>query len=633
MYIFIQLCVANILYQNFSDLSIADFIDILGKLLYNLNNIYFKEKKPMNTWDLSYFYKNDEEFARDFDSLGEYLPRLGAYKGSLSDEAKLKEYFLLSEELEKKLFRVYQYASLKSDLNKKDTASAASVARVMMLLANLEEVTSFEAPEILSLGRKKVFEFIDKNPEFESYRFIMEKLFRGNKHVLKEDREKLLSYYSPVANEGSELYSKLAVADAKNKTVKLSSGEKVTVTQGNWRALIADAPVASDRKKIFEAIFSAYGDSKNTYAEIYNLVMKSELANVKARGYSSILSSHLFGNNIPESVFTTLIGVAGKYTKSLKKYYKLRKKYLGLKAHRSYDRFIELAHSDKKYSYEEAKELFFKSIENTPDDFQAKAREVLREGFVDVYEQDGKRSGAYSSSIADAHPFILLNYTDTLDDVFTVVHEAGHSIHTLYSHEAQPTKLQQYTIFVAEIASTFNEHMLLDHLIKSGNTTREEKIMLLQKAIDEIVATFYRQSLFATYEYEVSRMIEEDKPIDHEVLSSLMIDLYKKYYGIDISKENVKQYVWAYIPHLFYTPFYVYQYATSFAASFALYSAVKECKEGAFENYINLLKSGGSKYPMDQAREAGIDFKKKETFMAVVRRLDELVDMLEKELY
>ena len=343
--------------------------------------------------------------------------------------------------------------------------------------------------------------------------FLMEKLFRGNKHVLKEKEEKLLSYYSPVLHEGSELYSKLAVADGKVKTVKLSNGEKVAVTQGNWRALIADVPTAADRKKVFEAIFTAYEENKNTYAEIYNLVMKSEKASVQARNYASILESHLFGNNIPTSVFTNLVDVASKHNKSVKKYYKLRKKYLGLKTHYSYDRFLQLAHSDKKYSYEEGKELFFKSIENTPADFQAKAREVLRDGFVDVYEQDGKRSGAYSSSVSDSHPFILLNYTDTLDDVFTLAHEAGHSMHSLYSQEAQPAKLQHYTIFVAEIASTFNEHMLLDYLIKSGNTTKSEKIMLLQKAIDEILSTFYRQTLFANYEYNVSKMIEENKPI------------------------------------------------------------------------------------------------------------------------
>lgn len=586
----------------------------------------------MNKWDLSYFFANDEEFEKELEGLNEYLPRLASYKGQLSDEAKLGEYLRLSDELETKLYKVYQYAHLKSDLNKKDVENASKVSKVMMFLALLGQTTSFESPEILSLGKKKVTEFIDNNPEFEAYRFLMEKLFRGNKHVLKEREEKLLSYYSPVLREGSELYSKLAVADGKVKTVKLSNGEKVAVTQGNWRALIADVPTAADRKKVFEAIFGAYEENKNTYAEIYNLVMKSEMAEVQARNYASILESHLFGNNIPTSVFTNLISVAGKYNKSVKKYYKLRKKYLGLKTHYSYDRFLELAHSDKKYSYEEGKEIFFKSIENTPADFQAKAREVLRDGFVDVYEQDGKRSGAYSSSVSDSHPFILLNYTDTLDDVFTLAHEAGHSMHSLYSQEAQPAKLQHYTIFVAEIASTFNEHMLLDYLIKSGNTTKSEKIMLLQKAIDEILSTFYRQTLFANYEYNVSKMIEENKPIDHEVLSGIMIDLYKQYYGIDITKEKVKQYVWAYIPHMFYTPFYVYQYATSFAASFALYSAVKEEKPNAFENYINLLKSGGSKYPMEQARLAGIDFNKKETFMAVVRRLDELVKILEETL-
>ncbi len=586
----------------------------------------------MNKWDLSYFFANDEEFEKELEGLSEYLPKLASYKGQLSDEAKLKEYLLLSDELETKLYKVYQYAHLKSDLNKKNVENASKMSKVTMFLALLGQTTSFESPEILSLGKKKVTEFIDNNPEFEAYRFLMEKLFRGNKHVLKEKEEKLLSYYSPVLREGSELYSKLAVADGKVKTVKLSNGEKVAVTQGNWRSLIADVPTAADRKKVFEAIFTAYEENKNTYAEIYNLVMKSEMASVQARNYSSILESHLFGNNIPTTVFTNLVDVASKHNKSVKKYYKLRKKYLGLKTHYSYDRFLQLAHSDKKYSYEEGKEIFFKSIENTPADFQAKAREVLRDGFVDVYEQDGKRSGAYSSSVSDSHPFILLNYTDTLDDVFTLAHEAGHSMHSLYSQEAQPAKLQHYTIFVAEIASTFNEHMLLDYLIKSGNTTKSEKIMLLQKAIDEILSTFYRQTLFANYEYTVSKMVEENKPIDHEVLSGIMVDLYKQYYGIDITKEKVKQYVWAYIPHMFYTPFYVYQYATSFAASFALYSAVKEDKPNAFENYTNLLKSGGSKYPMEQARLAGIDFNKKETFMAVVRRLDELVKILEETL-
>lgn len=292
---------------------------------------------------------------------------------------------------------------------------------------------------------------------------------------------------------------------------------------------------------------------------------------------------------------------------------------------------MELASSSKKYTYEDAKKLFFASIGNCPKDFQDKAHEALKEGFVDVYEQEGKASGAYSSGQVDLHPYILLNYNGSLDDVFTVAHEAGHSIHTMYS-QTQPATLQGYTIFVAEIASTFNEHMLLDYLMKSEDVTKEEKIMLLQKSIDEIMGTFYRQTLFAEYELEVSRLMEKDEPIDHEVLSNIMIRLYKKYYGQNIVPEKFKQYVWAYIPHLFHTPFYVYQYATSFAASFKLYKNVKENVPGAFDRYIGLLSSGGSKYPVDQAKEAGVDFTKMDTFLAVTERMEELVDQLEQLL-
>lgn len=219
-----------------------------------------------------------------------------------------------------------------------------------------------------------------------------------------------------------------------------------------------------------------------------------------------------------------------------------------------------------------------------------------------------------------------------MDDVFTVAHEAGHSIHSMYAAANQPAMLQHYTIFVAEIASTFNEHALLDYFMSSSETTKEEKIMLLQKAIDEIIATFYRQTLFADYELRAHELVEKNQPINYEVLSQIMIDLYKQYYGFDLTKEQYKEFVWAYIPHLFYTPFYVYQYATSFAASFKLYKDVQEGVPGAFEKYTNLLKSGGSKYPVEQAKDAGVDFTKKETFMAVVERMDMLVSELEKLL-
>ena len=446
------------------------------------------------------------------------------------------------------------------------------------------------------------------------------------------NKEELLSYYAPLSSAGSELYSSLAVADGKGETVTLTNGESVVVTGGNYRALIQDSKCPEDRKIIFEAVYKVFDTHKNTFANIYKTVLDADKATYKSRNYSSSLEAHLDRNNIPTSVYHTLVEVAGNCNESLKKYIKLRKEILGLDEYHTYDRFLTLASSDKKYSYETSCELFFEAIKWLPVDFKEKACEVLRDGFVDVLEREGKRSGAYSSSMANLHPFILLNHDETLDSAFTVAHEAGHSIHSMYAAENQPTMLQNYTIFVAEIASTFNEHALLDYFLGSSDATKDEKIMVIEKAIDSIMSTFYRQTLFAEYELIAHDMNEKGLPINHEVLSKIMVDLYKKYYDLDIDKEVVKKFVWAYIPHLFYTPFYVYQYATSFAASFKLYKDVKEGIPGAFERYIGLLSSGGSKYPMEQAKEAGVDFTQKETFMAVVERMDYLLKELEELL-
>ena len=584
-------------------------------------------------WDLTYLFKTQEDFEKSLKECDSFLEEVKQYQGHLNEQEAFVNYLKLDLKITEVLYRVYQYASLKSDLNKKNIENANNYNRVRNFLTQLSQATAWVNPEVLAVGKDKILEFIDSDEEIKQYKFIYEKLFHENEHILDAKSEQLISYFSTLSDRGGDLYSSLALSDNVNRTVELSTKEQVTVTQGNWRGLIADSKDKDDRKKIFEAIFNDYEEHKNTFANIYNTVLLTGVANAKARNYASVLESHLFGNNIPTSVFLNLVDVASHNNEALKKYIELRKEYLGLEHHYTYDRFIELAHSSKKYSYEEAKQIFFESIKQFPQDFQDKAREVLRDGFVDVYEQDGKRSGAYSSSMANLHPFILLNYANTLDDVFTVAHEAGHSIHSMYSAEAQPTVLQDYTIFVAEIASTFNEHALLDYFMNSDSTTKEEKIQLLQKSIDEIMATFYRQTLFAQYEYEAHTLVENNEPINYEVLCEIMERLYKQYYGLDIKQEKVKSFVWAYIPHLFYTPFYVYQYATSYAASFKLYKDVKEGKEGAFEKYIGLLKSGGSKYPMDETIEAGVDFTKKETFMAVVERLEELVEQLDKLLH
>ena len=468
-------------------------------------------------WDLTYHYKNEQEFRNDFEAVQTLIQKLPTYQGKLGDSDSFREYYQLVEQIEEKGSKVYQYASLRSDLNKKNVENQAALTECQMMFYTLAELTSFEEPELLALGKEKVMENIDKNPCLEQFRFAMEKLFRNADHILDGQSEKLLSIYAPLTSTGSELYSALAVGDGKAKEITLQSGDKVSVTQGNYRSLIESSSCAEDRKAIFEAVFEYYAEHKTTFAGIYNAVLQSDVSYMKARNYESSVEAHLYKNNIPVEVYKNLVEVAGNNTDAVKKYISLRKKYLGLEEYHTYDRFLTLGKTSKKYTYEEAKELFFKSIEAFPETFKEKAHEVLADGFVDVYEQPGKRTGAYSSGVVNLHPFILLNYDSTLDSVFTVAHEAGHSIHSMFSAEAQPSMLQDYTIFVAEIASTFNEHNLLDYFLAS-NASKDEKIVVIEKAIDNIMGTFYRQTLFAEYELLAHSVKEEGRPINSQVL-------------------------------------------------------------------------------------------------------------------
>lgn len=582
------------------------------------------------SWDLSHIYPDESAFSKDLSHFkDDIIPSMASYEGKLGEEKSLAEFLGLEKELSMTLSRLYMYAASISDLDKKDVKAGERLSKVELAANDGMSKISFADPEILQLGEEKVKAFFKSRPELSEFDFGYAKLFRSQKHVLSGDKEKLLSYYSPLLDEGSKMYSLLSVADYVPKKVTLYNGETKEVNMSNWISLIQASEKPEDRAKIFETLYSYYDAHKNAYGEIYNAVLNSELSEMKSRGYSSILQEHLFNNKIPESVFLSLIKEAKEGSAPLKKYYEVRRKYLGLEKHRSYDRFIQLAKSDKKYTYDEARELFFSSIKDFPEDFQKKAHEVSSEGYVDVYPHPGKRTGAYSNGGEGIHPYILLNFEGELEDCFTLAHESGHSIHTLYSEESQPIMKQDYTIFVAEIASTFNEHNLLDYLLNSGKLSKNEQIALLQKAIDQICSTFYRQTLFADYEYQISLLAEKGEAINYEVLSKTMVSLYKDYYGIDISEEKVKPLVWAYIPHLYYTPFYVYQYATSFTASMIIYEKVKNKEPQAFDNYIKLLRSGGSDFPIEEVKAAGVDLTDEKSFASVTKRMSELVDKLE----
>lgn len=584
-------------------------------------------------WNLTHIYKTQEDFEKDLDYAKKViLPGITELEGKLKNEEDLVKYFDLERKANEVLNHLGRFASRRSDLDKKDVKNLSDLAKIDNLFNDFGSADSYSTPEILSLGKEHREKFFINHPEYKDFDFQVEKIFRGEKFTLPAVEERLLSYYAPLEGSGSSLYSQLSVGDYTPKKITLSFGKEVEVNRSNWTSLEGSLENPEDRKKVFLSLYSWYNEHKNTYGEIYNSVVQSELSERKARGYSSILQEHLYHNKIDESVFHNLVEAANENAEPLHKYYEIRRKYFGLDHHRSYDRFLSLAKSEKKYTYEEAKEIFFDSIKDYPEDYQKKAQDVLAEGYVDVYPRSGKRTGGYSSGSANVHPYILLNFNGDLEDVFTLAHEAGHSVHTLYSEEAQPLVKQDYTIFVAEIASTFNEHNLLDYFRKSKSLSKNDKIALLQKSIDQIVSTFYRQTLFAQYEYEISQKAEKGEPINYQVLSDERTKLYKAYYGIDITEEELKPLVWAYIPHLFYTPFYVYQYATSFTASMLIYKNFRSGAKDAFNNYLKMLKSGGSRYPIDEVKLAGVDLTKKEAFSAVTGRRKELVEELDKLL-
>ena len=582
-------------------------------------------------WDLTKIYKTKEDYDKDLNFVKESIPSFSKYQNNLSNKEMLLEFMAFNDEVEMKLSKLFTYAHMSFDLNQKNVETLQNYQIVYSVYNELVQASSFVSSELVSVGKEKLLQFISEEKELEKYAFMVEKLFNNESHILSTDKELLLSYFNAPMSVFNDMYDKLAVSDNSSVMITLVDGTELEINESNFRGYLATCKDPEDRKRVFEAVYKFYESHKNVFASIYRGVIESNIASMKSRNYESILHSFLEHNKIPVDVFLTLVQTCKENTEPVKRYYELRKKYLKLAELHTYDRFLELSSYTKNYSYEEGKELFFEALEGMDEEFKNTAHQVLEEGRVDVEIKDGKRTGAYSTGAYEEGPFILLNYNNTLDDVFTLAHEAGHSIHTTYSNANQPFPTANYTIFVAEVASTFNEQLLLDHLLKTSND-KDLKIVVLQNAIDGLIGTFYRQTLFADYEYQAHDLGVKGLPITCDSLSNIMVDLYNQYYGIDLNNEPLKKYVWCYIPHLFHTPFYVYQYATSFASSLAIYQKVKNNEPNAFENYLKLLKAGGSTYPVDIIKNAGVDLTNKDSFMAVVNRVKFLVDELEKLL-
>ena len=582
-------------------------------------------------WNLNDIYENYDMWESDLEKFEKLTKEVPKYKGQIKNNSeKFVELELLMEKIARLLDRLYLYPYMLKDLDSTDEITSIKMQEIEMIYTKFGTETAWIAPEMLEIPEETMNEWIKKHPELEERRFGLSEMYRLRKHVLSEDKEQLLSHFSQFMGSSSDIYGELSISDMKWNTVKLSTGEEIAVSNGVYSKILATNINQEDRKLAFEALYKSYENSKNTFAAIYRAIIQQNVASCNARSYESCLDRALENKNIPKEVYFSLVNSAQENTAPLRRYIELRKKALKLKEYHYYDNSINIVDYNKVFKYDDAKEIVLNSVKPLGEDYQAKMKRAISEGWLDVFETKNKRSGAYSINIYDVHPYMLLNYQETMDAVFTLAHELGHTLHSMHSSEAQPYSTADYTIFVAEVASTFNERLLLDYMLENSDDSLE-KIALLEQALGNIVGTYYIQTLFASYEYEAHKMIEEYKAVTPDILSDIMYNLFKKYFGESITIDELQKIIWSRIPHFFRSPFYVYQYATSFASSAKLYENLKTNPESR-EKYLTLLKSGGNNHPMEQLKLAGVDLTKKESFDSVAKEFDRLLDVLEEEL-
>jgi oligoendopeptidase F len=587
-------------------------------------------------WNLGDIYPGWQEWEAAFQQLAGRIEEFAALKGTLaSGPTALLRAFRLSDELGQLAYRVWYFPSLKYDEDQRDNTVNARRQQVQILFARWKQAAAWFNPELLAISLSTVRAWMDANPELRVYRFAIEDLYRQQEHVLDDKGEHLMSLASRLSGAPNDAYWSLSTADAKFPTITLTSGREVTVSYGQYRAILATERNQSDRERAFRALHETYRSSLNTYSSLYNGVCQRDWFNARARGYKTTLDAALHGDNIPTSVVENLIDTTRGGSEALRRYHRLRRKVLGVDRYSVYDFSIPLVEFDHRYPYDAVLDRIVTSVAPLGEAYQMTMRNGFSGGWIDVYENEGKRSGAYSAPVYGVHPYMLLNYNDTLDDVFTLAHEMGHSMHTLAANAAQPFIYSSYTIFVAEVPSTLSEALLLEHML-AVSTDPLERIVLLQHAIDNITSTFYTQVMFADFELKAHRLVEQDEPMTAEILNGLYLGLMQDYYGDSIDVDPLAAMTWARIPHFYNTPYYVYQYATCFASAARLAREIMEGpaegRAAARQRYLDLLAAGGSDYPMELLRRAGVDLGKPETVRAVIDQLDGLVTRLEKEL-
>src|SRR5262245_22787590 len=518
-------------------------------------------------WKVQDIFPDWDAWEGAYKTLEAGIERYAALKGTLANGPdRLLTAFRLAEELGQLAYRVWYFPSLQYDEDQRDNAINAKRQQVQILFAKWKQAESWFAPEMLQIPLDTVRQWMDREEPLRLYRFAIENLYRQQEHVLDEAGERLMSLASRLAASPNDAYWALSTSDAKFPTVTLSNGESVVVSYGQYRAILATRREQADREKAFTALHDTYRASLNTYAALYNAVCQRDWFQARARGYTTTLEAALHGDNIPTSVVENLIETTRAGAAPLRRYHQLRRRMLKVPSYHVYDFSIPLVSFEKKYRYDEVLDWIVASVEPLGPDYRALMQKGFSSRWIDVYENEGKRSGAYSAPVYGVHPYMLLNYTDTMDDVFTTAHEMGHSMHTILSHETQPFIYADYTIFVAEVPSTLSEALLLEYML-AHSTDPTERVVLLQHAIDNITGTFYTQVMFADYELRAHRLAEQDQPITADILTETYTQLLKDYYGESVDLNPHTGITWSRIPHFFNSPYYVYQYATCFASA------------------------------------------------------------------
>ncbi len=564
------------------------------------------EVREEDTWNVKDMYESVEDWEKELTAIRTIVDKVAEYEGKVMESAgSLLAVLSGLAEAGEKLGLAFNYAERLFDEDQTNTAHQAMNAKAYSAYAEMESRVAFVDPEIIAAPQELLERYYEESDELPLYRKQIEEIRRRKAHCLSAEMEKLLAMTAEMSQTPADAFSILSNADLVLPEIVDENGEKVRLTSGRYGQFIQSAD-RRVRKDAFEAMYSTYKQFLNTFASLYNGNVKQQIFQAKARKYASTLEAAVDANHVSPDVYQNLIETVSQNLDKMHRYVSLRKKCLGTEDLHMYDIYTPMIPDmAKTISFEEAKETVLKALAPLGEDYVAKVKEGFENRWIDVYENQGKRSGAYSAGAYGCHPYVLLNYNETLDDVFTLAHEMGHAMHSYYSNETQPYIYAEYKIFVAEVASTCNEILLMEYLLEH-TTDQKERAYLLNHYLDSFKGTVYRQTQFAEYEMLTNRMSEEGESLNADNLSNLYLELNKKYYGDEIVSDDEIAYEWARIPHFYYN-FYVYQYATSYCAAYSVAHKILEEGAPAVERYKKFLSSGCSQAPVELLKIAGVN--------------------------